>query len=614
MKCQNCGNECPVGVRFCTECGAKLTDDAASPANVPKACPNNGRERADVAAARDNAPSVRTDVSAKRIAPRSEDRRRAGRRALFWYQYKKYFVLGGVLLAVVLLAVVAACCVSAIKNSSGYNKTTEIYYTSSGTDGRLYDSHGRYYDLGEYDIGSYELVSSFDGSVAAILGKTASIDSTGSLLLINDSRLTKIADGVYDMAISDNGASVAYAVAGEETGTLYIYNVKKKTTDHVDGGILYMPVSGGMSGPFRGMFVLSPDGRSIAYTRRANGYVRAYVSVKGSEPVHISADSYPVALSNGGKYIYFIKQNISMSDYNYKLSVAIGDDIRHLSTDAAKLGKSLIFNSDRSEVIFCDDGITYISRRGGERTRIMSGGIDGIIVPADGAARRERFPFIGVRADIYARRALGGSAFVSNGGLYYLDGACEISVITSNYGGACIAPNGRSVYYIDTSVGADSYSGAVYYLEDISKNGSKQLVAGAMEAGRILAARDMRGVYLLDIDDTLWYVTKNGKTQKRICEEVVAVAVDGAGGGVYFTSAIEEEGTLWYARRTGKKQSAAVADLVYVGDGGMFGGTVFFTLVDHAESGNYFSVCRVRSGKKYDLITKYAGNQKEKIK
>lgn len=606
MKCPKCGCECNDGVRFCTECGTNLTVDAAGGANDAEVRTENIKTRSDSGAAR--------PVGASRAVVRSggerKEPKRSGRAALFWYRYKKYFILGCVLTAIVLLVAAAVGIISSVKNSSGYTKTTNTFYTNSGTDGRLYDSHGRYYDLGEYDIGSYELVSSADGSVAAILGKVASIDATGSLLLISDSRLTKIADGVYDIAISDNGASVAYAVAGEETGTLYIYNVKKQTTSYVDGGILFSTLASGIPDVaelevMRGMFVLSPDGRSIAYTRRANGTVRAYVSVKGSEPVHISADAYPVALSNGGKYIYFIKRNVTLSDYNFKLSVAVGDDIRHLCTDAAKLGGSLIFNSDRTEILFCDDGITYISRRGGERSRIISGEIDGIIVPADGAARREVFPFVEVRADIYARRAIGGSAFVLNGGLYYLDGAGEISVITSNYGGASIAPNGRSIYYIDTSVGADSYSGAVYYLDDISKNGSKQLVAGTMEASRVLAARDMSGVYLLDIDDTLWYVTKNGKTQKRICDEVVTLAVDGEGGGVWFTSAIEESGTVWYARRTGKKQSVVSADIACVQDGSSFGGVVFFTLGEGADSGYYTSVCRVRSGKKYDVITKY---------
>lgn len=604
MKCPNCGGECTDGVRFCTSCGTKLTDDAAG-----VACDLS--ERSDAVKPRPDGNITRYDSSTPNAVRGGLERKSASRLSFARYRYKKYFILVGVVLIIVVLAAVVAGIVSSVKNSSGYTQTTDTFYSESGSDGRLYDSHGGYYDLGEYDVGSYELVASLDGSVAAILGKSADGDATGSLLLINDSRLTKIADGVYDIAVSDNGASVAYAVAGEETGTLYIYNVKKQSASYVDGGILYSPISSGLldtSGldVMRGMFVLSPDGRSIAYTRRANGTMRAYVSVKGSEPVHISADAYPVALSNGGKYIYFIKRNISLTDYNYKLSVAVGDDIRHLCADAAKLGGNLIFNADRTEVLFCDDGITYVSRRGGERARIISGKIDGIVLPSEGAARRERFPFVGVSADIYARRNIGGSAFILNGGLYYLDGACEISVITSNYGGACIAPNGRSIYYIDTSVGADSYSGAVYYLEDISKNGSKHLVAGTMEASLILAADDMRGVYLLDIDDTLWYVTANGKTQKRICDEVVTVAVDSEGGGVWFTSAIEESGTVWYARRTDKKRSVVSADLARVRGGASFGGVVFFTLGDSADSGDYISVCRVRSGKKYDVITKYA--------
>ncbi len=592
MKCPNCGNDCADGARFCTECGCRFQDSANAPeatAEQPKKQPEE-QERSAVPA-----------------RPASEAPRRADRPRNTKKNKKLLFAVAAAAVLIVIIA--AAVAVGAMRKVSGYTVEVKTRYATPEPH-LLVDDRGMCYDLSEYDVSTYSLFTSLDGKTAAVLGKKHASDVSGVLLLICDAKLSKVADGVYDCAVSDNGASVAYAVSGDETGLLYLYNVKKQASSLVSGGI-YSPLSSsGLPdifdlGVLRGMFVLSPDGRSIAFTKKVNDGTRAYVSVKGSEPVPIAADSYPVALANNGKYIYYIRRSISLTEYNYKFSVASGDEVRHLSLDALHLGDALIFNRDRTEVIFADDGITYMSRKGAERQRIASGEISGIVVPGDGAARSESFPFIGVCSMIYARKTIGGSAFISNGGLYYLDRALEISVISSNFGGASIAPDGRSLYYIDTSSGRDGSYGSIYYLDDIEKNGSKELVTADIEATDISAPDNMKGVYVRDLDRTLWYVTRNGKKQKRICDELVDWCVDVRDGGVWFTSALEDSDTVWYSSRGSKKKSVVKADLASVKSQNFMRRSVFFTATSYADSGKHTELCRVRSGKKYTVVTGY---------
>lgn len=589
MKCPNCGNESNAGTRFCTECGYKFPDLTLAAEKEP--------------------PKTTQDPAPSRAPADGAARPRPARPAPQKSRNKKLICIAACAVAALIVIIAAITVIASLGNNSGY--TTEIKTRYGSPDAHfLADSHGRCYDLSEYEITSYKVYPSLDGGTAAVLGKKQSSDKYGVLLLVSDERLSKIADDVYDCAISDNGASVAYATAGEDTGYLYLYNVKKQTAVTVSGGIPYANDLAGVietiiHGSMNGMFVLSPDGKSIAFTKKVNSGTRAYVSVKGSEPTPIAADSYPVAISNGAKYVYYIRRNISLTDYNYKFSVGYGDELRNLSLDALYLGNHIIFNRDRTEVIFADDGVTYLSRKGGERQKLMDGEMSGIIVPGDGAARREELPYVGAKVDIYARKTIGGSLFVSNGGLYYLNRAFEISAITATYGGAAVAPDGRSLYYIDTSASKNQGSGSIFYLKDVERNGAKELVSSSIEATDIAMPDKADGVYVYDLDDTLWFVSKNGKKQKRICEEVSSWSVDVKSGGVWFTSELEDSDTVWYSSRGSKKKAVVKADMTEILPFDLMPRTVMFSAMSFNDSGSHIQICRVRSGKKWDVIAEY---------
>lgn len=590
MKCPNCGNECADGARFCTECGYKFPENTTTAEKEP--AKTEPREPAAV------------NPAGARKKPEGDTVRKPPRRTRPVIT-RGTLIIAACAVAAVIIIIATIAIAAAVGKNSGYTEETVTRYASLEAY-LLVDNHGRCYDLSEYEVASFEICTSLNGKTAAVLGKKHPSDKNGVLLLICDEKLSKIADGVYDCAVSDNGASVAYVTAGDDTGTLYLYNVKKQTAASVSGGIPYESLASLILGSdiTDGMFVLSPDGRSIAFTKVVNNGTRAYVSVKGSEPIPVAADSYPIAISNGAKYIYYIKRNISLTDYNYKFTVECGDEVRNLSLDALHLGDGIIFNRDRTEVIFSDDGATYISRKGAERQKLMTGTVDGIIVPGDGAARREIFSFLDKYVDIYARKTIGGSIFVSGGGLYCFDSAFEVSVITSSYGGASVAPNGRSLYYIDTSSGRNGRYGSVYFLGDIEKNGSKALVSASLEAVDISAADDAGGVYVYDIDRTLWFVGRNGKKQKRIYDEVEDWCVD-VNGGVWFTSTLEDSDTVWYSAGGSKKKAVAKSDISAVMDGNFMPRSVFYTLTSFSDSGTHVEVRRVKSGKRWETVAEY---------
>ncbi len=599
MKCQKCGNDCAEGALFCTECGARF-DSAANPAGEVSAAENptqkpEGSDRAPV-------PSRKVKKKERRASP-----------YVFGTVTRKTLIIAATaVVALLLVAVLGILLVNRINSRSGYTVDVKTRF-STPTPSTLADDHGRLYDLAEYNITSYNIYTSLDGETAAILGRGDGPEAGGVLLLLRKTALAKIADGVTDCTVSDNGAFVAYTVSGGETASLYLYDAKKQSSDLVSVGIPIKNTSVQTAlNEGHGAFVLSPDGRSIAFTKQVNnGGKRLYVSVKGSEPVAVATDASPIALSNGGKYIYFLRQSISATEYNYKFSVSHGDDIRNLSLDAAHLGRDIIFNADRTEVMFYDNGSTYISRKAGERQKITGYAIDGLIVPGDGAVQRESLGFSGIRVSVYARKTVAGSAFTSDGGLYFLNRGLEISCITSRFGGCAISPNGKSVYYIDASgsQSPNSGSGKVYYLENIEKNGSKKPVSGELAATGILAPDKFDGVYILDADGTVWYAPQNGRSQKRIADEVKHMNVDVKGGGLYFTTELEDESAVWYSKRGSKKKEVARAERAVIADQAspsFIYRSVFFSIYTTGEDGNKkVAFCRVTSGKRYEKLLEY---------
>lgn len=565
MKCPSCGKTISENALFCTECGSSLE-----------------RERS-------------TGFAARREAPKGSERR-GGARLL---------AVGGVVAAVAVIAVVIIWLVCRAAGGSGYLVKTEIGYISV-TDTLIADSLGNSYDLSEYGIVSHRIEASLDGRVAAVLGYRSDRGGSGMLLLIEDKVISKLGDNIYDCVISDNGASVAYAQGVDDACILCVYNVKKQTAEEISGGI---PAEGDQSilsllgiDSSRGLFTLSPDGKSIAYARMVNNEIRTYAAVGGSEPVAVAADSYPIAISNGGKYIYYIRRNISSADYSYKLSVAYGDNVRNLCLDAAQLGEYLLFNSDRTEVIYTDKNVSYISRKGGER-RQLPGAIGSIVVPADGAARREEHTCVGRRVDIYAKRTLAGSAYIFDGGLYYLDSGLQKTCISSLCGGWALSPDGGSVYYIDAS-GTSGYSGRVYYLKDIEKTADKKLISGDIQAIGITAPDKFDGVYLRDSDNALYFVKSGGK-QKRIADDIADITVDRASGIVYFTSRLDDSTVVWYSNRGSKKKTVVEGECFDMLDRNIARQAAFFREYVSTGSGRTVRLCRVISGKKYECIAEY---------
>ena len=595
MKCQNCGNECADSACFCTECGTRFESVSENKVAEKPAAPVNDTSRPEQPA--------RPAVDAK------GSKRWHGVNVFGTVTKRTLIVAASTVLVLLLAAVLLLALVNHFRTSSGYTTEVSTRYAAP-TPSTLADSEGRIYDLSEYGVVSYEIYTSLDGRTAAILGYCNAEKSESVLLLLYRSALSKIADGAVDCAVSDNGAAIAYTLPGTDTCSLYLYDTKSKTSTLISGGIPTSIFAGiNLPGIYmtHGAFVLSPDGRSIAFTKQVNGDGRLlYVSVKGSEPVAVAADSYPVALSNGGKYIYYIRNNVSLTEYNFKFSVTHGDDVRNLSLDAAHLGDIIIFNADRTEVVFYDNGSTYISRKAGERQKITGAEITALIVPGDGAARSEYLDFAVKKISVYARKTVAGSAFVSGGGLYYLNRGLEISCITSQFGGCSVSPNGKAIYYIDTTGSRNAHSGKVYYLDSIEKTGDKKLISGDLEATEILAPDKFDGVYLRDIDDTLWFVTSNGKKQKRIADELYLMNVDVKGGGVYFTTELEDSTTVWYSKRGSKKKAVIKAELAGVESVNFMPRHVFFRTYEPNGTGEVnVTFCRITSGKKYEQVFEY---------
>ena len=151
MKCPKCGTECADGVRFCTECGAPITESESSNTNASQAKPE-ARE------AERPAPAAQSGSTAKR--PRE--------RRIFGLSRRLALIIAAAAAVIIIVAVAAVVIGNA--DRSGYTVKTGTYYAAP-TAHTLADSHGRLYDLSEYSVNSYIIRPSLDGETAVILGK-----------------------------------------------------------------------------------------------------------------------------------------------------------------------------------------------------------------------------------------------------------------------------------------------------------------------------------------------------------------------------------------------------------------------------------------------------------
>lgn len=359
MFCTKCGAQIEDGAKFCTSCGQKVEEaPAATPVAEAAPAPEVVPEAAPEAVA---APAEKKDtlgelvIKAKalwatvveKVKPalkKADDKAGEVLGDKKNYAYVGVLVLLGLILTVSLIAAI-------IPDGNGYLATNEIQLGSNDDELCLF-TEGKLVKIKTDAEGVSDFETSIDGEVIVF-------KYDGELYQIKGKKAKAFAEEVDDFTLSLHGDSVVYTVADGLEKTYYYAKVGGKSVeifsneiDLTDGAIL-------------SSYIISPDGKSVAYTVTEGLETDLYYfNGKKSEKV-AGCDGKIVGMSNGGKYIYavVIDEDLSTDLFVYNKNG------KREKIDSCSSGRFAL-NLDGTEIMFFNDGKSYISAKGKEAKKV----------------------------------------------------------------------------------------------------------------------------------------------------------------------------------------------------------------------------------------------------
>lgn len=514
MVCNNCGQECADGIKFCTNCGSELTGAAVNAVNtaVDPAMMTGGVEVAQA-----NPQKEKKPVNKK--------------------------VVG--LAAIALLI----CCLVAIMNSKADYITLE---KKSIIDISVVDENV----VVEYANGKMDKLKHEERS-----GVQYSIDRTVACFQNEDKEIIVIKNGkeiktnieeASGAVLSTFGDTIAYLEEAERDddtgimiGTLKLYYTKNKKTKTIAKDVRL------------DSFTLSPNGETVAYTTDweyddddDEWTFKGYYSVNGKDPKKIDTDAATFAIADKAKFIYYTDGDRIYVKKKNKDGVKLADN--------AEL-YNFIVNADCTEMIYTveddDYDITsYITVKGKEKKKISGNVVSGVLLP-ENALMCSVSGAGGVYTGV---ESLKEQLYGVGDKMSFLNKKCEFVTVASDIDEYIIAADMESFVYLDDD-------GAIFRVTNFAKGGKKKEIADDTDAYYIYAADDLKYVYYLDDHDELYCI--KGKKAKMIAEEVDDVAVAADGRACYYVVAEDDdEEELYYVKKAGKGKKVVSAENINLSD------------------------------------------------
>ncbi len=557
MICTKCGKEFEDELKVCPECGAEVeetvTEDTVeeiteetAPEEVPAEKIKEAPETEDVAekiaeeAVPEETPEEVPAAETQREGASGKAKAILDKVLPFVKKYKAYIGIGVVAL---ILIICIASCASGCDGKSEYDRFnyTKDYYDAVDGETLVGMLDGKEISV---DLGISTISRSADMSLTVIQ------DAEKTLYLVKDGKLVKVADEVEQFRISAYGDSIAYVTGVEnKLGDLYLYTVSKDKAKKIDSEVYYNSA------------VLSPNGKTVAYisdceevetgifSKETVGSI--YVSVNGKDSEKFYANSKPIAVTNDGKHVYYVKES-------EKLYV---DDERISSSFEGYF----FFNKNNTEIIYVEDGDTeYYTLSAKESIKIKKEVLNGIVLP-EGVLTYER------RVNGYYTYNYGVDTFDKclmsfGGGLYYVyDKGENLDRVTSVYNDIVLAEDGNSLVYTN-------YDGDIYRVANLAESTDTEEIAEEVGALRLYASKDLKKIYFITTEDRLCFL--KGDEDVRIADDVEGAIYSDKNGVIYFLS--DEE--LFYATTSSKTKEEVEGEKVT----GMaaFGNTIIFRHTD----------------------------------
>ena len=445
MFCPNCGTQCPDGERFCPSCGTALEEN--QPVLELDITPNQERTAAEGGRRRER----RSGKKAPQLSPR-------------------IIGIAAVALAAVVVIVLAVSLLGGT-GGGGYGDYTSKPILS------LFDSSDseRIYYCGGKEIGAAETEYTLwnqDGSVGVF------VNNDGELCVITAKGIDVVADDVGQYQLSANGAALLYIT---EDYDVCWYDVKKKSSTTLetgeDGAQLGQP---------------APDGSAAVFTLYDGGDYEGFTCGSNKKPVSMGEGLVPFAISNKGSYVYYLKVKSGSSSGTLYVSKGSKGEGEKLASDYYM--NSVLFNKDATQMMFNNDGKTYLTVKGGEKNKVFSSAVYSMFTPdyTVGSSAGGVVPVSDLR----------GQTYYTSGGVYFLDSKGESKKITSDFDGFALSESGSNLIYLK--------KGDLVKVTNLAKGTEEDLT----DEGDILsfqAAGDLSVVYYLNRDGELYYQKGSGK-------------------------------------------------------------------------------------------------------
>ena len=360
MFCKNCGSTLEDSAKFCASCGAavdaKPTPEAVEIPQTPTEVPVEPAAEASAAVfsaeneTQPKAPKANPLVAIKeKLSPLMEKVKPI-------IQKYKLLLVG---VAALVMFVAAICIIINLCTAgNGYIPYENAIMVSVEEDEVVAVWNNKVINTGIEAEGIKRSSTNLDGTV--YVGLT----DEGTLFAVRNKKAIVIAEDVTSFTFSNSGTSVAYVASSDDDEySLNLYNIRKKKNVVVDDEY------SALAGAFLGM-ALSPDGKYLAYYEfDEEEYQSTLMLFNGKKRIKITSSEVElIGLSNKGKFIYVRGENDDgdkvLYTYNSK-----GDRTKLNNCT----GDSFYFNDDHTQILFTNDGKSYISTKGKDANKIGSG-------------------------------------------------------------------------------------------------------------------------------------------------------------------------------------------------------------------------------------------------
>ena len=348
MHCTKCGAELAHDSKFCVSCGAPVASVAPVEVEAPVAT-----------AAPEKKEGFKIDVNEVKeqlvatLKPVTD--------FLKPILAKKSVKIGIIVALVVILAASIVSVILTIGN--GYVKMDQ-YTVLEEVDGEIKIIVGKKVLKDTIESEGYDdYSSSLNGKVTAVLTEE------DELYVVNGTKLQKVAEDVLKYEMSVSGKVIAYLTEGEDYYTLSLYNVSGKKTTTVSDEVASYSIA------------ISPDGKAVAFYEENDDEEKVLMLSTGKDPVKVtSSDADLCGISNGGKYIYAICENDEGEEHMYSFNT---------KGDRTKLGavssSTVRFNDSHTQIMFFNEGKTYIATNGKEAVKASSNRLNLVYAPNAGS-------------------------------------------------------------------------------------------------------------------------------------------------------------------------------------------------------------------------------------